>query len=436
MRLRGRGGGGNHGGDDLVAAEGHQRLQQPHVDGAPKDGGDLVGHLLLHRGLAGDALAHWALRQGEDTTGGLEGAGGDHQEVPHLSSHGDVEVEFCIGRSPHLSAPQGLLWICERVALVGILQLIIEDLHLARQPEPAPEAETLVLLRARMPNGILEETPCPCRDGDVCLATRLAQEHVPEDDLCPHTLVNGHADSHQRALHKEDHLVGFVFRSGAAEVEVHRRVEQDGDILRGGHRRKLHADGGIGLRRSVRAQKPHLQVLQLRHDVPTLEGLGCLDDSLAVGVHVGTVHRALPEVVRERRRPQRVVDVKAKLDVVIPFHGLGLHDVNGDRGCIAHYLRGGKWCEGGHRDVCRCIDPAETTALPQRVQKIKVRGRDDLNLIPHLQGGRSPQAQREGRQPRASISNLLGGISRVRVGVVPQVHDLVQAEAFNVGAVQ
>ena len=91
--------GQDHRGDHLIPPEGHQLLQQAHVDLPTEHRGDLVADGPLHGALRGDALADGALNQAEDAPSRLVGRRGDHQEVAHLRGHGDVEVELRIGRA-------------------------------------------------------------------------------------------------------------------------------------------------------------------------------------------------------------------------------------------------------------------------------------------------------------------------------------------------
>mmetsp|Transcript_31259 Transcript_31259/g.74547 ORF Transcript_31259/g.74547 Transcript_31259/m.74547 type:complete len:259 (-) Transcript_31259:7486-8262(-) len=250
--------GSDHRGDHFVATVWNERFQQPGVDLAAEDSGDLVGDSFLDDRIAGDALPNRALHQRKDTPRGLERPGRDHQEVAHLGLHRDVEVELCIGWASHLRVPERLFRIGERIALEGVLQLVVEDLDSAGQAEAIPEIEPFVLLCAWQPDAILEEASRPGGDGDVGLSTDLSEQHIPEHDRGADALYDIHADAQERPLPEKDDLVVLIFRGGRAEVEVHRLVELYCNVLRSRHRRELHMDRRQSFCRCVWPQQSHL----------------------------------------------------------------------------------------------------------------------------------------------------------------------------------
>mmetsp|Transcript_48895 Transcript_48895/g.148787 ORF Transcript_48895/g.148787 Transcript_48895/m.148787 type:complete len:1069 (+) Transcript_48895:1577-4783(+) len=260
--------------------------------------------------------------------------------------HGEAELD--LRGAAHLRLPPGLHGVGVGALVVLVLQLLVADVHQARQIEaaPRPAVETLVLALAGEPRARHAHPARPrCQPGQGLPAV-AAEEHVAQDDRGELSSHHGRADPRlvpARVLQEALRDVGLA-QHGVGEVEPLRRRHHDRHVLGVGDRDKSDLDAGDGAGRQVAGPEDlHLDALHLRDDRPRHEGLGALDRQsrlvrvLAVAEaprhglgHRRPVVRAAPEINGHVHVLGRVGKAHAELDQRLPRHVHQLVDPEGD----------------------------------------------------------------------------------------------------------
>mmetsp|Transcript_45418 Transcript_45418/g.97087 ORF Transcript_45418/g.97087 Transcript_45418/m.97087 type:complete len:208 (-) Transcript_45418:2353-2976(-) len=206
--------GRDHREHELIDPIRHQRLQQPGPHDASIDG----DHLLLDHALClsrcassarGRSEAGNRLHEREELHGWLERRARDQQEFPSERRLRNVEVELDVRRPATVGPPERLHRVLLRVLDEIVLQLgdvvLCEDL--SRESEAALKVELLVHNTAGDPHAGLKHASRVRGDVDVCLATLLPEEHIPQDDVDALAGDDRHADADHVARRQEDFLI-------------------------------------------------------------------------------------------------------------------------------------------------------------------------------------------------------------------------------------